>query len=179
MLTMSYHTGPGYFTPQTMASALRQFGPKMDVPILVGIDRGLGEARARAINAFLQRGIGRAVFSRKPKGAFGHVKVFPARTSGGGNYVGSLQAVGLAAIQDRGGRTAPHDIPKSARNKVLALKGGGFVNVKNEPLHHPGASHPAMPFMENAIEASAPRVALEIEREMERLAAQLSGGRAA
>lgn len=172
MAGITYATGAGFFTPASYASALRQFGQRLDVPILVGIDRGMGQARATAINAFLRRGVGRRIFGQRPKGAFGLIKVIPAKMSGD-RYVGALQAVGFAAIQDRGGRTAAHDIPKSAKDKVLALRTGGFVNVKNEPLHHLGATHPAMPFLEDSIQKAAPRVAREIEREIERMAAKL------
>jgi hypothetical protein len=200
MAGITYASGPGLFTPASMASVLRTFGSRMDVPILVGIDRGLGEARARAINAFLERGIGRRLFSHKVSGRGGAVsmiKVIPARMSGD-RYVGTLQAVGFAAIQDQGGRTAAHEIlaekahytelsqkhagrrrgqtfarrAAGSTKAVLAFMSGGQMRFAPR-VHHPGGAHPAMPFLEDAVQKAAPRVAREIEREIERLAARL------
>lgn len=172
MAGVHYATGSGIFTPQGLASSLRQFGSRLDVPILVGLETGLASARAAAINRFISRGVGRRVFGQKVKGAVGLIKVTPARMFGG-RYVGALQARGLAAIQDQGGRTSPHTIaPKNAKFLVYRTK-AGVLHVTDKPVHHPGAQHPAMPFLNEAIAGAAPRIATWIDREIQKYAAKL------
>lgn len=172
MAGVHFATGSGIFTPQSLAGALRQFGQKMDVPILVGLEHGLGAARASAINAFIRRGVGRRIFGQKVKGAVGLIKVLPARKLGG-RYVGTLQARGMAAIQDQGGRTSPHTIaPKNAKFLVYRTK-MGVLHITDKPVQHPGAQHPAMPFLNAAIAQAAPRIATLIDREIQKLAAKL------
>ena len=160
------------FTPASYAAALRDFGKRMDVPILVGLDRGLGAARGLAINAFIRRGVGRRIFGQKTRGALALIKVVPAKMRGG-TYVGTLQARGLAAIQDAGGRTAPHLIkPKNKKFLVYRTK-AGVLHVTDKPVMHPGAQHPAMPFLNEAIAKAAPRIQVLIDREIQKLATRL------
>lgn len=172
MAGVKFATASGIFTPQGLAAALRQFGQKMDVPILVGLEQGLGSARAGAINAFIRRGVGRRIFGQKAGGAAGLIKVLPARKVGQ-RYVGTLQARGMAAIQDQGGRTSPHTIaPKNKRFLVYRTK-AGVLHITDKPVQHPGAQHPAMPFLQQAIASAAPRVATLIDREIQKLATKL------
>jgi len=156
----------------TLAASLRTFGSRIDVPILVGLEQGLYTARAEAINNFTRRGVGRAVFAKNTRGALGLIKVIPAKLRGN-SYVGTLQARGLAAIQDQGGRTSPHTI-KPKRAKFLVYRtNAGVLHITDKPVLHPGAQHPTMPFMQAATSNAAPRVAQLIDRAIQKFATKL------
>lgn len=156
------------FTPQGLASVVRMFGAKLDVPILVGLEQGMHSARGAAINRFTRQGVGRRIFGVKASGAAGLIKVLPARMSGG-NFVGILQARGLAAIQDQGGRTAPHKIAPKNKKFLVYRTNAGVLHITDKPVLHPGAQHPAMPFLSQSITGAAPRIATLIDREIQKL----------
>ena len=66
-----------------------------------------------------------------------------------GRVVGKLTAVGLAAMQERGGHTAPHTISVGAGKRALHLK--GFTHPFATSVKHPGSRITAHPFLEDAL----------------------------
>ena len=169
----NFASGSGIFTPAGYAAALTRFGSDLNKAIASGMRSGMTSARFRAIAKFQSRGIGRSVFGKKgDKAARGMIKVGKVKISGS-SYIASLTATGLAAIQETGGHFKPHLIaPKNAKALVYRTK-AGVLHVSTKPVMHPGATHPRMPFLTEAIQNSASRFQSAIDKAIQKTANML------
>ncbi len=176
------------YTPRGYAEALRKFGADIFRPVANGARAGLRRAERQAEEIFKSRGIGRSIFGAaaarakaagivKKDGARGLINVQKVKvlrgTFGGGRLMGGLYAVGLAALQEEGGRIKPHKIPKAASGdrKVLPLKGRGFVTVYGRGrfvISHPGGDLPRVPAMETAVRSNAGAIAAAIDSRIQK-----------
>lgn len=124
--------------------------------------------QAAAVNLFRQRGVGRSVFGKRVSGVRLYIK--RGRFFERPGVIGQpVRAIGLAAIQEVGGRIEDHVIvPKNRKMLAFPVKGafgfGGDLAFAKE-VHHPGAQHPKMPYLQRAAESEQHRfkAALEVE----------------
>lgn len=125
--------------------------------------------QAAAVELFRRQGVGRSVFGKKAVGARKIIRRSKLRIYSDGSLGLPIKAYGLAEIQETGGRTKPHVIkPKLKKILKFGIAGGfGFGGdaVFAKEVQHPGATHPAMPFLERAArqESGRFRVAMETE----------------
>lgn len=124
-----------------------------------------------------QRGVGRTVWGRgfaRKGGGMTVVKVGRVKKSGSGEGADlsiAVSVAGLAAIQEEGGRTKPHEIkPKSAKVLAWSVPSQGFARKVN----HPGAQMPKIPALGPAVEALAPKgdqyIAESVDKMIEKVA---------
>lgn len=128
--------------------------------------RSANGIRKDAIARLRGRGIGRRLFgSKKFKQKDALIKVGRARAKGD-DVALEISARGIAAIQETGGRFAPHDIKPGGFQingvPVLVFRVPGRLVVTPNLVKHPGATHPRMPALEPAIEKGKPAVTREI-----------------
>lgn len=159
-------------TPEQFARRLQSVG---DARLDRRAERALKKLTRRVVThttlLFRRRGVGRRLFGRNGKGARALIRALdPERREGVLTQV--VQLRGLAAIQEDGGRIAPHKIPKALAARSLARRaakgvggptpivlkiGGDFVTASQaKGMQHPGANMPAIPALGPAIEEMAP-----------------------
>lgn len=125
--------------------------------------------QATAIEEAIKRGVMRRVFGKKSSGARKIIRRSKLRIRDGA-IEQPITVTGLAAIQERGGRTEPHIIKPKLR-KVLkfgiaGIAGFGGDAVFATEVNHPGGNHPAMPFLERAAARHMSRFREEVEVEL-------------
>jgi hypothetical protein len=82
---------------------------------------------------------------------------------------GGLRVRGLAALQETGGRTAPHKIKaKNAKALVFLTRSGKFF--KGAAVQHPGSNIPAIPFLRQTGQATVPELVRDMDAEIQKLA---------
>lgn len=143
------------------AAMLRKLEKEKDRQIINGFRRGLAWMKTPAIELFRSKGIGRRVFGQKASGA----RVLFKRgriTKESDGYRGSLTATGLAGLQELGGRTRKHPIPKTGTTLMAFTTGGQRAFAMR--VNHPGAQHPAMPSLPAAAERALPKISEEINK---------------
>lgn len=166
---------------------LKNFPKRIPAAVRRGMRRGLVKAGADAQRIAAQRGIMR--------GLLGHGGIGPVfgnwKTPGNGlirvkspkivgqNVIGGLEAVGIAALQELGGRTKPHKITVGPGKRALTLK--GFVHPFAVSVMHPGSTIPRHPFLEEAISKNMPTIQRDIELALQEevvKAGDVAGGQA-
>lgn len=111
------------------------------------LERRANDARKEAVRLFVSRGIGRGIFGKRDSGAWKIIKLSPV-TESGGNMSLKLQAVGLAALQETGGRIKPHRIPRTG-STLMAFQMAGALQFATV-VQHPGASVAKYPALQPA-----------------------------
>ena len=172
-------------TPEQARRAIAKLPGQFDRVVANAFRRGTRRIREDAIKRLTSGGVGRKLWGKKPKGARAQVKQGKIVTRGAGVST-EFVVQGMAALQDQGGRTKPHPIPKSARaleaararGKVFHLKslGNVFVSVKNKPIQHPGSNVARRPFMDPAISAGSPAIDKDIEALTDAMVGRVLGG---
>jgi hypothetical protein len=156
----------------------RVTGPEFRRSFLRALEKRSSEARTAGVREFTQHGIGRRIFGWANEGAYKIITLLPTRVDGD-SIVATLRAVGLAALQETGGRIRPHLI-KPKRASILAFETRGAAGFGGDLafarlVHHPGGALPKHPALLPAAE-KVPAIALEdIRRDL----AALWAGRAA
>lgn len=133
-----------------LKAALARFGgPAVARVMKPFFERRGNDARREAVKVFVARGIGRGIFGRNDSGAWKIIQLSKVEESGG-NLSMKLSAVGLAGLQEVGGRIAPHVIePKNRKALKFAVAGElAFAAVVN----HPGATVKKYPALVPAAE---------------------------
>lgn len=123
-----------------------------------------------AVDLFRQRGIGRTVFGKKASGARKLIRRSKLRVTEG-VLEQPITVIGMAAIQERGGRFKPHVIvPKNRKALRFGVAGafgfGGDAVFSRGEVQHPGASHPAMPFLAQAAARNMTKFRQEVDAEL-------------
>lgn len=148
-------------TPAQVAARLRRAAREIRKPAVKALRRGLTLWKGRAIDTLRSRGIGRAIWGTKRGGATMVVKRTRVKDSGGVITAG-LHVRGLAALQEAGGRTKPHDItPKIAQRLVFEGRTGTVVARR---VKHPGSIVPAIPFLRPTLDRTLPEIVTEMDR---------------
>ncbi len=151
------------FSPSGLAKALRGIGKDLDRERANALRRVVRRARGAAVTALRQRGVGRALWGHKLGKSGATLALKTTRVVRSGTVMSAgIQAKGLAAFVEAGGRTKQHIIrPKLAG--VLKLRvGSGFAFARW--ARHPGSNIPAQPYLPAAV-ASA-RLGLPAELEL-------------
>lgn len=155
-------------TPEQARRQLVRVGDPRAIKRLLSdeLRRGAREIRKRGLAGFRSRGVGRRVFGAGEIGRQHAKGLGVSRVRDRGDHVElDVYAKGLAAIQEEGGRMAPHVIEaKNAPNLVFRVPGGLVVTKR---VQHRGATHPRMPSVGPAVEKVTPEITREIERAME------------
>jgi hypothetical protein len=123
--------------------------------------------RKGSMTRFRSRGVGRRIFGTKKfrmKHSKGLLSVSRARDRGTHVEL-DVTAKGFAAIQESGGRTAPHVIKAKNAPLLVFRVPGGLVKAKE--VQHPGATHPRMPHLGPAVREGTTVGTREIEAAME------------
>ena len=94
----------------------------------------------------------------------GLIRVKSPKIMSDGTVISGLTAIGLAAMQELGGRTRPHAIKVHAGKKALNLK--GFIQPYAVSVKHPGGIVHAHPFMKQAIDMNMGLIVRELELAM-------------
>jgi hypothetical protein len=128
-----------------------------------GARRGLRAGRKLILAELPKRGVLRSIFGKKKSGLNVLVKVNQVRPRGDG-FASSIELRGLAALQETGGHTKPHDIGP-LRKKALRFNAGGVSHFSREPVHHPGSRVPAAPVGPRVIGPTAQRILEEISKD--------------
>lgn len=163
---------PQVFTPYSFAAALRAVGPDINRRIGNVLGAGLSRAEKYAVEDFTSRGIGRGIFGRKPDGVLRQRAISRTRVTIQGNrFIGGLKAQGLAALQEGGGRTKPHRIPRRGTT-LMAFTSGGEQRFAMS-VNHPGGAVPRYPFLQKAMERA--EIAQAIDREVTQYLARKLG----
>jgi len=92
----------------------------------------------------------------------GLIRVKSPKLMPNGSVVSGLEAVGLAAMQELGGRTRAHIIKVGKGKRALTLK--GFIHPFAVSVKHPGSIVQRHPFMEQAIRQNAGLIMAELEK---------------
>lgn len=155
-------------TPSEAVLRLNRFIVAERNAILRGLKRGVGRARKPALERLRASGVGRALTTRK-KGLPGTprliVSVSRAKQTGPESFEVALQAKGMAALIDQGGRTKPHAIEaKSDQLLSFQARDGRSVHVRR--VSHPGSNVPRVSSLEPALRGAEPGVAREIQLEL-------------
>jgi hypothetical protein len=122
-----------------------------------------------AIEMFRQRGVGRRIFGQKPSGARkligrGKLRVRPDELEQ------PIVFKGLAALQERGGRTKAHGIkPKNKRMLRFFLSGKPIFALS---VRHPGGTLPAIPVAAKAAERNRGTLRAEMNKELAKALAE-------
>lgn len=143
------------FTPMTYAAALRAVGPGIAFQIRNVMSAGLSRAVKYAVEDFTSRGVGKGIFGTSPSGVVSQRMITRTPVSIKGNrFVGGLKAQGFAALQEGGGRTKPHRIPKGGE-AMQSFQGTNVFSGKQvftKVVNHPGSAVPRYPFLQKAME---------------------------
>lgn len=169
--------GRVYTDPAKFADALRRFATKeKDRAIVNGIRRGMTYARSLAVKSFMATGIGRGIFGHGRKKDTKAVKLIINRMKvrqAGTRIEAGLSVKGVAALQEKGGRTKAHPI-RPRRGRFLAFSVGGR-DVFVPQVQHPGSRIVRAPFAEPAMRRALPRINQEVERGLAAIAKQVLG----
>ncbi len=152
----AYFEAFGRRVPAAMGRALRRVGTAV---------------QGEMIKLSRERGVMRRVFGKKASGARKLISKRKLRTVGDG-IEQPIKIVGLAAIQEQGGRTAPHRI-RPSRGNLLVI--GGKPIFAPDGVQHQGANMPAFPFADRAAQRHGGRLKEEMEKELGKLRASLRG----
>ena len=165
-----------YKDPRQLAKVLLQdFTKAKDQAVIRSLRRRLHHMRNLAVLEFRSQGVGRRIFGGAGKKASGaRLIINRARVRKVGSvFQAGLVLRGLAALQERGGRTDPHVIkPKLAKKLIFPL--GGRIVVTDQ-VNHPGSRVPAAPFAHRAMERGGLLVREDLDRELQRTADQVVG----
>lgn len=148
------------------AAVGRLQGPEVTRLLVRSLEIAANRARTAAVREFTAHSIGRKLFGRRDRGAFKIIQLEPIRAEGD-TVTATLKALGLAAIQEQGGRIKPHII-KPRRAKVLAYAQAGapaFARI----VHHPGATMPAHPALVPEAQKIPAEVVAEVQAALEAL----------
>jgi hypothetical protein len=133
------------------------------------IRRGQTHWRNLTINHFKTRGVGRSIWGKaEARGKNVNkdlrliVKRMRVRSEGGDSFSGGLTLKGLAAIQEKGGKTAAHTI-KAKNAPTLAFLDRSGRLVRPIEVSHPGSNIPAVPSAATTLSAAESKFREEIE----------------
>ena len=159
MLEIEFDAGPVSAWLQTRPSAIRS-GMKRAL-------RRVGTAvQGSAIEIFRQRGVGRSLFGQKPSGARKLISRSKLREREG-EFVQPIKLKGLAAIQEKGGRTRAHVIRAREGGRLSFRIGGKPIFIRQ--VRHPGSNMPAIPFAQRAASRHVGLLAQEMDKELARV----------
>lgn len=156
-------------TTAQCVEVLRAYPKRIPAAVRRGMRRGMVKVGVDAQRIAAQRGIMRAILGHGGQGPVhgnwktpgkGLIRVKSPKIVGQ-NVVGGLEAVGLAALQELGGRTRAHVIRVGKGKRALTLK--GFVHPFAVSVKHPGSIVQRHPFMEEAVRKNEPLILREIE----------------
>jgi hypothetical protein len=132
----------------------------------VGNEKGIARVATNALRRGARRIVSATVKEEKNRGVL--KTIFAKDTSGlrklvkagrvelvGGQLECKITLKGLAAIQESGGRTAPHVIEPKTTGKMAFTTHGQFI-VTGKRVNHPGAQHPAIPIFANKFREGQP-----------------------
>jgi hypothetical protein len=148
------------YTPGQFAEALRVGGREARHALILAGRRGLTKVRRYASQEFRYRGIGRAVFGKKGSGTRPLFRRARVRIEGS-SIVGGMELVGLAAIQEVGGRIRQHVI-KARPGRALSFLGtfgrSAGRSIAVQKVLHPGATMPRFPVLQKAATRAHPEI---------------------
>lgn len=156
-------------TTAQCVEVLKAYPKRIPVATRRGMSRAMVKVGVDAQRIAAQRGILRNLLGPKGQGpVFGNwkkpgdglIQVISPRIVGD-SVISGIRAVGLAAIQELGGRTKPHRIVVGKGKRALTLK--GFVHPFAHSVNHPGSVVPARPFLEDAVRQNEGLILREIE----------------
>lgn len=158
--------GSGVFTPEGFAAALLQFGEKdAGKAVRMALDKSKGTVASIFVNRFASRGVGRGIFGKAKRGAYKLVKLKAIGPRPDHSFLLAMELRGFAAMQEVGGRTKPHRIPKqgrSLRTKAMAFGDGIFARS----VKHPGGAVRRDPSGDRAFELAADKIRQQIDRNL-------------
>ncbi len=174
-------------TPEEMADRLRKNWPIQSTKAVEGgIRRGMYYAAKLALKGVQSTGIGRGSqgnysisgLDPRQKGVSQikakHIRMFIKRVRlvhRGNQWQSGLEAVGFAALIEKGGHTKPHQI--RARGRVLANP--KTKQVFGKAVNHPGSRVPRQPYLGAAMTAAQPRIVAEIDKGFTNIGNTLTG----
>lgn len=160
-------------TTAQCVAVLKAYPKRIPVATRRGMSRAMKQVGVDAQRIAAQRGILRnllgprgqgPVFGNWKKPGDGLIQVMSPRIVGD-SVISGLRAVGLAALQETGGRTKAHRIEVGPGKKALTLK--GFVHPFAVFVKHPGSLVPARPFLQDAIRKNEGLILREIEKALQ------------
>lgn len=165
----------GAFTPEGFAEALVALG-KDDAgkAVRMALDKSKGMVASIFVNRFASRGVGKGIFGRAKRGAFKIVKLRAIGPRADQSFLLAMELRGFASLQETGGRTLPHEIPKRGRKltaRAMPIGEKGFARK----VKHPGGPVRANPSGPSAFRAAAPKIASEIDKALIRAIAKRLG----
>lgn len=123
----------------------------------------IGRVKKEAISEAKTRGVLRSIAQRSPRWLSSLVKLSPIEQVDN-KYQGRLRIVGLATIQETGGRIRAHVIRPKMGSRLVFRAGGRTVAVRE--VKHPGSTHPAIPFFEPAVAKAAPKMIEDVQKQI-------------
>ena len=145
------------FTMRQFRDRMIGLSKKMDKTVLPPIRKEVKELRKKTRSGYIATGIGRDLWrGRKKPGKPRLVLKSSTRWSRTENaYVGSLKAVGMAALLEQGGRTRDRRRlirPKNAEALAFSVGGGTIFSAT---VRHKGAILPKTPILQEAVRGRA------------------------
>lgn len=143
--------------------------------LLPSMRKGISEVRKQTLQDIKGTSLGRALWAKgakpsaKPPLVLQSVRARFSRS--GGDHVVGLKLKGMAAIQEKGGKTLPHFIkPKKA--KFLAFKKGG-ESIFAKRVKHPGSKLSRKPILRTRFNRGVPRIIDGAQRALTAFAAKV------
>lgn len=124
----------------------------------------LFKVKAQALSEAKTRGVLKEIATRNPPWFRSLIQVGKVERIGG-DFQARIKLVGLATIQETGGRIKAHKIRAKTAARMVFMVGGHWRSGKE--VKHPGATHPAMPFFEPAVARTTPTMIEEVRKAME------------
>jgi len=140
------------YTPAQAAAALSALDARIIPDQVIALRGALRSVRSRIAGAFATRGIGRTL-RRQGKETDGLIHDPVIAHQSPSSATAEIELVGLAAIQEEGGRTRAHQIPRSPH--LLSFSAFGRRIVVPE-VDHPGSNVRARPFAEPVVLRAEP-----------------------